>query len=131
MRTDLTHQLTELLMPRKEILFAFLHGSFLDSESLAHDIDVAVYVDLEKMGGLELFDYRMQLSVDLSRQTGREIDVQTLTGAPVGFRHSVFKHGKLLFCKDEELMSEVYEETTLEYIDFYELSREYTRDLIP
>lgn len=128
---EILQNLGKLLQAREEILFAFVHGSFLDSALLAHDIDLAVYVDVSRIQDLDLFNYRMRIAVDLTRKTGREIDIQTLNDAPLGFKHSVFKYGRLLFSRDEELMSEIIEKTTLEYIDFYELSLDYLRDAIP
>lgn len=128
---EILQSLRAVLLAEEEISFAFLHGSFLDSPSLAHDIDVAVYIDMNRVHGQDLFDYTMRMSIDLTRQMGREIDVQTLNYAALGFKHSVFKYGHLLFSRDGDLMSEVIEQAVREYIDFYELSLDYLRDVIP
>jgi predicted nucleotidyltransferase len=130
-KTEFLQNLKELLLAKEEILFVFVYGSFLDSELLAHDVDVAVYIDADRIQDRDFFDYRMRISIDLTKETGREIDLRILNGAPLGFKHSVFKYGRLLFSKDEELMFEVIEKTALEYIDFYELSLDYLRDAIP
>jgi len=101
---------------------------FLDNYPF-RDIDIAIYVDQEKINSQQAFDYSFQLSLDLSKEKGFEIDIQVMNYAPLGFRHSVFKNGKLLFSKDENLRLNLIESASLEYIDFFELSLQYIHDI--
>ncbi len=119
----------EALLAREEIIFAYIHGSFLNLADF-RDIDVALYVNPAEVTSKQAFDYSFRLSVDLSHLASQDIDVQILNYAPLGFRHSVFKNGRLLFSKDEALRTDLLEETVLEYIAFYELSLQYMRDLV-
>lgn len=112
-----------------EIIFCYIHGSFLDDYPF-HDIDIAVYVDQKKIKPQQAFDYSFQLSLNLSGEIGLEIDIQVMNYAPLGFQHSVFKNGKLLFSKDENLRLNLIESASLEYIDFFELSLQYIHDLV-
>ena len=91
---------------------------------------MAIYVDPEKVGLEKAFDYSFNLSVKLTKEIGLDIDVQIMNYSTVGFKHYVFKNGKLLFSKDENLRLELMEKISLEYIDFYELSLQYIRELI-
>jgi len=125
----LTKLLKEALLRREEIIFAYIHGSFLALPDF-RDVDIALYVNPEKVSSSEAFDYAFRLSVDLSHLTSQDIDVQIMNYAPLGFRHSVFKNGRPLFTRDEALRAEVIEQTVLEYIAFYELSLQYMRDLV-
>jgi len=133
-KAKIISKLKKLLSLKSEIFFCYIHGSFLYPLvlplSFPRDIDIAVYVDPEKISYNNAFDYSFQLSLDISNCMNSEVDIQILNYAPLGFRHSVFKNGKLLFSKDENLRSNIIESTTLEYVDFYELSLQYIRDLV-
>lgn len=53
-------RLKEILIERDEILFAYIHGSFLDNLPF-HDIDVALYVDPKEVDSSQSFDYSLEL----------------------------------------------------------------------
>ena len=125
----LTKLIKEALLARDEILFAYIHGSFLSLPDF-RDIDIALYVNPAEVTSKQAFDYSFRLSVDLSHLASQDIDVQIMNYAPLGFRHSVFKNGRLLFSRDETLRVDLLEGTVLEYIAFYELSLQYMRDLV-
>lgn len=121
-------KIKKLLISRDEIIFAYLHGSFLDNFNF-EDIDVALYIDQEKINNKQAFDYSLRLSSELSSQIGFEVDVQILNYASLGFKHSVLKNGILLFSKDENLRLDLIESISREYMDFYELAMQYIRDI--
>ena len=129
MKEKIIKKLKDKLTLKNEIIFCYIHGSFLDG-ILFNDIDVAVYVDPEKIGLEKAFDYSFNLSVELTKEIGLDIDVQIMNYSTLGFKHYVFKNGRLLFSKDENLRLELMEKISLEYIDFYELSLQYIRELI-
>ncbi|MFZ2054330.1 MAG: nucleotidyltransferase domain-containing protein [Candidatus Aminicenantales bacterium] len=124
----LTNLIKDALLARGEILFAYIHGSFL-SLSDFRDIDVALFVNPREVNSRQAFDYSFRLSVELSHLAAQEIDIQIMNYAPLGFRHSVFKNGRLLFSRDETLRTDLLEGAALEYIAFYELSLQYIQDL--
>ena len=49
--------------------------------------------------------------------------------APLGFKHSVLKNGKLLFSQDDNLRLDIIESVSREYMDFFELAIQYIRDI--
>lgn len=121
--------LKKSLSPRAEIIFCYVHGSFLDSLPF-RDIDIALYVDSNQITSQQTFDYSFNLSLQLSKQTGLEIDVQVMNYSPLGFQQSVLRNGKLLFSKDENLRLNLIENISLEYIAFFELNKQYIRHLV-
>jgi predicted nucleotidyltransferase len=121
--------LKNALLKKSEIIFAYLHGSFLDG-LFFHDIDVALYLDNKKIPREKEPDYCEPLNMELSELVRFVVDVHIMNHATVGFQHSVFKHGQLLFSKDDELRSDLIEKTSMEYMDFYELSLQYIRDIV-
>jgi predicted nucleotidyltransferase len=120
-------RMKDYLLARPEIVFAYLHGSYLDGAAY-RDIDVAVFVRPEEIVPADLFDYAFQLSIELTRELGRDIDVHVLNGAPTGFQNSVFRQGRVLFSRDEGLRLDLIERNSLEAMDFHELSRQFLRE---
>ena len=128
-KRNIVEKIKKNLFSKKEIIFGYIHGSFLDNFPF-RDVDVALYIDSKKIKKEHAFDYTFQLSLELKKQIGFDIDVQILNYAPLGFRHSVLKNGELLFSRDENLRLDMIENISLEYIDFYELSLQYLRDIV-
>ena len=122
-------RLKEILIKRDEILFVYIHGSFLDNLPF-HDIDIALYVDPKEVDSSQSFDYSLRLSVELSQKLGKDIDTHVMNYAPVGFQHSVYKNGKLLFSREDSLRLELLEKNSLDYISFYELSVQFIRESV-
>jgi hypothetical protein len=119
-------RLTALLLPRPEIAFAYLHGSFAEGLPY-HDIDVAVYLDPAWRG--DVFDYEMALSAELTQAVRVLVDVHALNGAPLGFCHAVLQ-GQVLFARDEEMLADYIERVALDIMDFEHLSRIYLHEVL-
>ncbi len=113
---NVRYQLREALEPRGEIIFAYLHGSFAEGLPF-HDVDVAVYLDPASAVAMDIFDYEMSLSVELTRTFRFPVDVHVLNGAPLGFQHSVLQ-GEALLVRDEDKLTDFIERVSLEYMDF-------------
>ncbi len=93
----------EKLQENPYILFAFVHGSFLESELPFHDIDIAIYLE-EGSFRSDYVDFCLVLSMQLSSLVGIKVDVHTLNNSSLGFRHEATR-GEFLFTKDEEDVS--------------------------
>ncbi len=125
-RGEVLSRLRGLLEPKEEIIFAYLHGSF--AEGLPYnDIDLAVYVDRARVE--DLFDYEMDLSVELTRALRFPVDVRVLNDAPLGFKHSVLQ-GEPILVRDEEFLADFIEHVAREYMDFAYLGRMYLEELL-
>lgn len=117
-RNKLLERLRQELLKQEDILFAYVHGSFIEVESFK-DLDVAVWVNDPERS----FEYSVNLSVKLELKLRVPIDVHVLNEAPLPFKHHVFTRGVLLFSRDEELRAKVVDLTLREYIDLLELRR--------
>ena len=125
---DVRCQLREALEARAEITFAYLHGSFAEGLPF-HDVDVAVYLDPALAMATDIFDYEMNLSVELTRAFRFPVDVHVLNGAPLGFRHSVLQ-GEVLLVRGEDELTDFIERVSLEYMDFAYLGRRYLLEVL-
>jgi len=128
-REAILQKITRRLEARKEILFAYVHGSFAYGIPF-RDLDIALYLDEKGLSMSDYIEYQEELSEILSRELRLIIDVRVLNDSALGFQHSVFKNGRLLFSKDESLRCELIEKVSLEYVDFYEYSLQYLRELV-
>ena len=123
---NVRYRLWEALEARREITFAYLHGSFAEGLSF-QDVDVAVYLDPAL--AMDIFDYEMDLSVELTRAFRFPVDVHVLNGAPLGFQHSVLQ-GEALLVRDEDELTDFIERVSLEYMDFAYLGRRYLLEVL-
>ncbi len=130
------------------ILFAFVHGSFLENDLPFADIDIAIYLDgngLDENGlnenglnenGLnengiicDVIDLCLDLSLQLSALVGKKVDIHALNRCKLGFCYEATR-GELLFTKDEDACFDFIEKTRLQYFDYKHLFEENLKDLI-
>jgi len=119
--------LKEFLQARKEIIFAYLHGSFIQGREFC-DVDVAVFLRTHGLGLTDEVEYEISLSLQLEKKLGFPVDIKILNNAPLGFRYHATK-GMLLFSQDESVREDFLVKTWSEYFDFLPLSRIYQEEL--
>jgi len=127
-KETLVLELVRELNRRPELVFVFLHGSFL-VESTFRDLDLAVYVRAESGNNQGFRDYEADLAVDLTLKARIPVDVRILNDAPVGFRYHALK-GRLLLARDEDLLDEFRARTWDDYCDFAPFAREFLRGVL-
>jgi len=116
----ISQQLCDLLKQSPEIVFAYLYGSFVEGLDY-HDIDVGVFLQPVPE---DVFEYEMVLSVALTRAIKKSVDVHVLNHAPLGFQHSVLR-GEFLFTRDEDLLTDLIEHVSIEYMEYSYHIQEY------
>lgn len=117
-------ELRRALAGRPEIAFAYLHGSFAQGLPY-HDLDVALYLSpIPK----DIFEYEMQLSIELTRRLGFPVDVHILNEAPLGFQHAVLQ-GQILLVRDEAFLTDFIERVSRDYAEFVYLGRAYLQEV--
>lgn len=121
-------QLTELLRGKSEILFALIHGSFLEDQQF-RDVDIALFIDPGLIGSAAFREYESDMAIRLSDCANLPIDVRLLNDAPVAFRYHALK-GKVLVVREPELFDDFRARTWDEYFDFAPFARGYLREVI-
>jgi len=127
-RTGRDRVLREELEARPEIVFAYLHGSFL-SRGPYRDIDVAVWLDPSRVARDDRGRYTLDLSVALHLKLRHQVDVRALNDASLAFRYHALK-GQPLVVRDHEFMDELRARTWDEYFDFLPFARQYLREAL-
>ena len=117
------------LQSYSSILFAFVHGSFLEEQISFRDIDIAVFFEENVRRQNKILDLCLELSAQLSFLVHINVDVHALNDSGIGFRYEVTR-GELLLTRDEEISFEFLEKTRLEYFDLKPLLVENLNDLL-
>jgi len=109
-----------------EILFAYLHGSFLTNEAFS-DIDLAVYLREVPASALE---YELNMEIILEKAVkGFPIDVRLLNGAPLSFQFSVVKGGMPILGRNQIERADFQERTIKNYFDFAPFRKRYLQEV--
>jgi uncharacterized protein YutE (UPF0331/DUF86 family)/predicted nucleotidyltransferase len=97
------------------VVLAYLFGSAAKGEiTPLSDIDVAVYLDLDKAKRVDLY---LPLLASLQELVGdRRVDLVYLNDAPAGLAYSIIS-GKLLHCADERKRVEIEAGILASYLD--------------
>jgi hypothetical protein len=121
-KRQVVEDLIGAMSAKKEIIFAFIYGSFNDyTDNLPfRDIDVGVYVS--GMGKKDSFYYSLDLSEQLSTLTQLPVDVRILNFAPISFLFHVIR-GELIIDKDEDSRCSFMERVVRHYLDMKPLLR--------
>lgn len=98
---------------KEKILFAYAFGSFGEDMPF-HDVDVGIYLSVIEQKSAS--QYGLELAGELERRLSLPVDVRVLNFAPVSFLYHVLR-GKIIFERDEDLRSEIVEQTVRRYLD--------------
>lgn len=109
----------------KNVLFAYVYGSFGRGEHGFKDIDIAVFL---KRVPLQAMDYEAKLAKKLECVTaGRPVEVRLINSMPLLLKSRLMKEGALLFSRD--MKATLNFETFLmgESLDFSHMMKEFDR----
>src|SRR5262249_41219768 len=115
-REQIIQSLQRELEARPEITLAIVHGSFSKGGPY-RDIDVAVWLNPERVSRDERFRYALDLSVGLHAKLRYAVDVHVLNDASLAFRYHALQ-GRPLVARDEEFLDEFRARTWDDYLDF-------------
>lgn len=130
-RQKIAEKIKKILFREKEIVFAYVFGSFLSSPTF-RDIDVGIYVG--EIAKKNVFDKETEMARKISEACGLPIDfidVKILNFTPSHFLNNVFKNGMFLFSKNEKLLSDTIEKTSLDAIANEYFSYQSLKELVP
>lgn len=117
-------KIRNVLRKRKEILFAYLYGSFAKDEQRGEsDVDIGVFL---KAGFKEETFYEVDLALEIERKVGvKNVEVVVLNNKPLRFLNQVLRYGKLIVSKNERERIRFETFVTKSYIDFKPYYKEY------
>ena len=119
-------EVQSFLLGRKEVIFAYIHGSFL--QNLFRDIDLAIYVD-ETLKREDALHLELKMEMELEEITGFPSDVRVLNHAPLTFKFNVLKDGNLLMTRNEDIRADFESLSLREYHDFNFYRKRYMKEV--
>jgi predicted nucleotidyltransferase len=125
-KEEIVPALQETLSKRPEIVFAYLFGSAVESDSF-RDIDVGLYLALDRMA-VDPFQYSLRTSVELEQLTGSPVDLVLMNTAPDHLIHRIAK-GHLLVDRDEALRINFITTCCSRFFDFEPKRRQWLMEL--
>ena len=111
-RERLIRAIKDRLLQEPDILFAYLHGSFLAEPSF-RDIDVAIFT-----GRAEDLSFESDLSFELSKALDYEIEVRVINDAPVAFQMAVLENGRLILSRNDKARIDFIESVGRRYREY-------------
>ena len=124
-KVTVTTAIKDCLTKRKDLLFAYIHGSFVMANRF-RDIDVAVYLNKTSFLPLEI---ELELEAELGELIrSYPVEVRTLNSAPVSFRYSVIKQGKPVVVADDDARAEFEVAALSNYFDFLPFHKMYLKE---
>lgn len=127
-RADILTRLKEALADHTEIVFAYVHGSFVEGGPF-RDIDLAVWANPTAEPVSHPLDYEINLGLALQQWVRIPVDVKRLNEAPLAFRYHATR-GHVLLSRDDEIRAGWVERVRDEYWDFQPVARRHLVELL-
>lgn len=122
---------TRILTEYKEILFAYLFGSFVHDPGF-HDLDIGIYLREDAFPSIcpkGTLAFETSLGVVMEKDLGYPVDIKVLNEKPVAICHAV-TNGRLLLSRDEPTRFNWVEKTWDRYLDMGHFFRTSLLDLL-
>ncbi len=113
-REKITKMIKGYLSKRKEVLFAYLYGSFIRKEPF-RDIDIALFMKQPLKNYLEI---ESDLSYELTIITGYKVEVKIINSAPVALQMAVLRECGLLTSRDDDKRTDFIQNVSKRYIEY-------------
>lgn len=120
---EITNRLSTIWQEFEDVKIIYLFGSYATGEERpTSDIDIAVFAPELTLDGY------LKLWAKVTGLLGTEkIDLVTLSDKPATFRYQVIKEGKVIYCRDEDLLNDFELKTWQAYMDSKHLRQIYLK----
>lgn len=122
-RCEIVKEITAVVSGQPEIVFAFVHGSFLDG-SFFRDIDLGIFV--RGMDSADFWDYEARLCQQIEEALNNLflVELKVINKAPLSFCYRVIR-GQILFVRDEGSVVEFMARVARDYLDIAPMRHRY------
>lgn len=130
-KDKIAKKIEEVLAEKGEVVFAVIYGSFLFSPSF-RDIDIGIYLKSIKREGV--LNYEAEIAGKIAEACNLPIDIieaTILNFAPVSFLADIFSTGKIIFSRDQKILTDLIEKSSLEAIANEYTAAQSLEELIP
>lgn len=121
-KAQIVSTIRQVLSEKREILFAYIFGSFVDQENY-RDIDIALYLEDPKKA--DVLQLEFLLAEELERKFPIPFDIRVINHAPPGFVYNLLTRKILVLDRDTDRRAAFESLALREYFDFRYLLKEY------
>ena len=125
-REKIARVIKGILEQEPHILFAFIYGSFLDSE-VFRDIDVGILLRNDDATAFTTLELSLSSRIENALSGTIPVEVRVINRAPLSLQFAVIR-GKLLFSRADRILEEFMIDTARQYLDFAPLRKHYIRE---
>jgi predicted nucleotidyltransferase len=122
----LLDQISAFLSSRDDILFAYVHGSFVLGEKFA-DIDIGIF--MREPARLNPLDTELELETALQSLTRFPVDLRVLNFAPLSFVYNVVKESIVVVDKEADSRADFEGKIFKKYLDFAFYRKRYLKEI--
>jgi len=126
-RQLITGEISSLLEKKKDIIFAYIYGSFVRSDKFS-DIDIGIFV--RKKRSLEPLNYEFKFEKEIQSFIHLPVDVRIINHAPLSFVYNVIKEGILITDKDASIRADFEGIIFKKYLDFAFFRKQYLKEVV-
>ncbi|NOZ83616.1 MAG: nucleotidyltransferase domain-containing protein [Epsilonproteobacteria bacterium] len=121
-KLNIIDKISELIKNDSDILFAYIFGSFAESDEFS-DIDIGIYT--KDAAGIKM---EFKLENEIEKMVKIPIDVRIINNAPISFVYNVL-NDKILI-KDDEKRADFEGQVLKNYFDYVHLLDEYLKETV-
>jgi len=125
---DIVKKITAVISGQPEIIFAFLHGSFLDGPFF-RDIDLGIYI--KGIDSADFWDYETRLCQQIEEALNNLflVELKVINQAPISFCYHVIR-GEILFVRDEDSVAAFMVRVARGYLDMAPIRHRYMTEVM-
>src|SRR3989338_1989547 len=112
-RKGIVEIIKDYLSDKKDIIFAYIHGSFAEGSSFK-DIDIAIF----RGKPINTIEFESDLSYELTEKTGYPVEVRVINNAHVAFQMAVLRKGRLLLSRVDDVRTDFIENVGRRYREY-------------
>lgn len=126
MKQEIVKIIKKELEKYDDIVFAYIFGSFVDSDRY-NDIDVAIFLKNPEKD--RLMEREFELERILEDKIHISFDVRIINFAPISFVYNVLKNKILIIDRDTSLRADFESLIFRKYFDYKHLIKEYLKEI--
>ena len=127
-KLEIINELSNLLKGKGEVLFSYLHGSFIEN-SYFRDIDIAIFLKENQISKNDILEYELVLSSELQSEIKYPVEVRAINYAPLAFQY-YSTTGKLLSRSDDDKRVDFLTYIRSLYLDYKPISQKILQEML-
>ncbi len=109
----------------KNVLAVVIFGSFARKEKKPADVDVCIVLNARKQKPLEMSKIRLKYLAGFP-----SLDIQIFQQLPLYIKARVFGEGKVIFCRNLDLLYDLAASTAREFEDYKHIYKSYLEEVL-